>query len=187
MNDDINLVLAEAEEKMDKAVDHLNNELLTIRAGKASSHMLDGIMVEYYGSQTPLSHVANIAVPDARTITIQPWEKNIMGDIEKAILVANIGLTPMNNGELIRLSIPPLTEERRKELVKNVRAEGENARVSIRNARRDAIDAFKKLQKDGLSEDMAKDAEGEAQKLTDKFSGTIDKILGAKEEDIMTI
>ena len=148
---------------MQKAVDHLDEELLNIRAGKASVNVLNGVMVEYYGSQVPVSGAASVTVPDAKTILIQPWDKNLIRVIEKAILDSNIGLTPSNNGEQIRLTMPPLTEERRKELVKRARGEAETARVSLRNARRDAIEAFKKAQKEGMPEDEAKDGGERAQ------------------------
>ncbi len=172
---------------MEKSIEHLENQLLTVRAGKANTHVLDSVMVEYYGSPTPLAQVASVTVPDARTILIQPWEKNLMPVIEKAILVANLGFTPQNNGEHIRINVPALTEERRKDLVKQVRAEGEHARMSIRNARRDAIEAIKKLQKDGLPEDVAKDAEAEMQKITDSFGKKVDEVLEKKEKEIMTV
>ncbi len=187
MNEEIQFIHDIAREKMDKAAEHLDTELIRIRAGKANVHILDGILVDYYGNPTPLNQVSNISTPDARTIMIQPWEKNMMNPIEKALMNSNVGITPQNNGEVIRLGIPQLTEERRKELVKQVKNEGENARVSIRNSRRDANDEFKKMQKDGLSEDLAKDAEADIQKITDELSEKVDKIVQAKEEDIMTI
>ncbi|MBN1113003.1 MAG: ribosome recycling factor [Bacteroidales bacterium] len=187
MNEDIEFIFESTEELMNGSLDHLNKELLGIRAGKANPHMVDGVMVDYYGSMAPLSQVANISIPDARTIAIQPWEKGLIGAIEKAILVANIGITPMNNGEVIRLSVPPLTEERRRDFVKKVRGEGEHAKISIRNARKEAIDSFKKMQKDGLSEDLAKDAEARVQKITDGFNAKVEVILVRKEEEIMTI
>lgn len=173
--------------KMQKAVDHLEEELLAVRAGKASTNVLNGIMVEYYGSEMPVSQVASVTVPDAKTILVQPWEKGMIPAIEKAIIVSNIGLTPSNNGEHIRLNIPALTEERRKDLVKQVKAYAEAARVSLRSIRRDAVEAFKKAQKDGMPEDMAKDGENEVQKLTDKFSKKIDELVAVKEKDIMTV
>lgn len=172
---------------MQKALEHLDRELGKIRAGKANPKMLDGIMVEYYGSMTPLQQVASVNTPDPRTIAIQPWEKGMIGPIEKAIMNANLGLNPDNNGELVRINVPPLTEERRQSLVKQVKKEGEDARVSIRNARRDANDELKKLKKDGLPEDLEKDAEGQVQKLTDKFVKDVDDMLAAKEKDIMTV
>ena len=157
------------------------------RAGKASVNVLNGVMVEYYGSQVPVSGAASVTVPDAKTILIQPWDKNLIRVIEKAIIDSNIGLTPSNNGEQIRLSMPPLTEERRKELVKRARGEAETARVSLRNARRDAIENFKKAQKEGMPEDEAKDGGERAQKMLDKYSKKIDEILAAKEKEIMTV
>jgi len=187
MNEDVQLVYEMTRERMDKAIEHLDNELVRIRAGKANVHILDGIMVEYYGTPTPLNQVSNISTPDAKNIVIQPWEKNMIDKIEKAIQNSNVGITPMNNGEVIRLTIPQLTEERRRTLVKQVKNEGENARVSIRNSRRDANDEYKQMQKEGLSEDEAKQAEDNIQKLTDEYIEKIDKIVEAKEEDIMTI
>ena len=176
-----------AKAKMKKAVEHLENELSTVRAGKANPKVLDSVMVDYYGTPTPLNQVASVTVPDARTILIQPWEKKLLPVIEKAILVANLGFTPSNNGDQIRINVPALTEERRKELVKQVRGEGEHARVSIRNARRDGIEAIKKLVKDGLPEDVCKDFEELAQKSTDKCNKSVDEVLEAKEKEIMTV
>ncbi|MDR1666314.1 MAG: ribosome recycling factor [Bacteroidales bacterium] len=187
MNEDVQLYLDDAVEKMEKALKHLSSELAKLRAGKANPSMLDGIFIDYYGTQTPLHQVANINTPDARSIVIQPWEKKLIGAIEKAIFAANIGLTPGNNGETVRLNIPPLTEDRRKGLVKQVKNEGENARVSIRNARREAIEEFKKLEKNGLPEDEEKDAEELAQKMTDKYYKKVEEILAKKEEEIMTV
>ena len=184
---DSKTILADASARMQKAVDFLEDTLLNIRAGKASTNVLNGVFVDYYGSQTPVSGVASVTVPDAKTILIQPWDKNMIRTIEKAILDSNIGLTPSNNGETIRLSIPPLTEERRKELVKQSKGEVENARISLRNARRDAIEAFKKAQKEGMPEDEAKDGETQAQKLLDKFSKQLDEVLAKKEKEIMTV
>jgi ribosome recycling factor len=161
--------------------------MANIRAGKASPNVLNGVMVSYYGNQTPINQVASVAVPDARTITILPWDKKMIPVIEKAILDANIGLTPSNNGEHVRLTIPPLTEERRKQLVKQVRAEGEQARVGVRNARRDAIEVLRKEQKNGMPEDVVKDGEEKMQKSTDKFSKLIDEVLDAKEKEILTV
>jgi ribosome recycling factor len=185
--EEIEMVLDMARESMDAAMDHLRKELAKIRAGKAHPSMLDGIMVDYYGSQTPLNQVSNINTPDARTISIQPWEKAMLEMIEKAIMIANLGLNPQNNGELIMISVPPLTEERRKTLVKQTRAEGEHAKVSIRNARKDANDEIKKLKEDTISDDLAKDAEDRVQKLTDKYSSKVDEYLEIKEKDIMTV
>ena len=184
---DTRTILDTATHKMTKAVDFLEETLLNVRAGKASVNVLNGVMVDYYGSQTPVSGVASVTVPDAKTILIQPWDKNMIRTIEKAILDSNIGLTPSNNGEQIRLSIPPLTEERRKDLVKQVRGEAENARISLRNARRDAVDAFKKAVKEGMPEDESKDGETQSQKLLEKFSKQIDAILDKKEKEIMTV
>lgn len=187
MNDDSLLILEMAEEKMTKAIHHLEEALLGVRAGKASQHVLRGIMVEYYGAATPIEQVSSVTVPDAKTILIQPWDRNMIGPIEKAILVSNIGLTPSNNGEHIRLTIPALTEERRKELVKQVRSFAETGKVSLRNARRDAVDAFKKAQKDGMPEDVAKDGENDAQKLIDRYTKKLDELVAAKEKEIMTV
>jgi len=187
MNDDVELVHEITRERMDKAIEHLDNELVRIRAGKANVHILDGVMVKYYGTPTPLNQVSNISTPDAKTILVQPWEKGMIDPIEKAIQSSNVGITPVNNGEVIRLTIPQLTEDRRRNLVKQVKNEGENARVSIRNSRRDANDEYKQMQKEGLSEDEAKQAEDSIQKLTDEYTEKIDKIVEAKEQDIMTI
>ena len=184
---DTKTILDGATQKMSKAVDFLEETLLNVRAGKASVNVLNGVLVDYYGSQTPVSGVASVTVPDAKTILIQPWDKNMIRLIEKAILDSNIGLTPSNNGEHIRLSIPPLTEDRRKELVKRVRGEGENARVSLRNTRRDAVEAFKKAQKEGMPEDESKDGEAQSQKLLEKFSKQIDAVIEKKEKEIMTV
>jgi ribosome recycling factor len=165
----------------------LEAELVKIRAGKANPQMLDGIMVDYYGSATPINQVGNISVLDARTLSIQPWEKNMLQPIERGIIAANIGINPQNDGNNIRLFLPPLTEERRRELVKRCLGEGENTKVSIRNIRRDAIEGIKKLQKSGLSEDAAKDAETDAQELTNKYIALVDKHLASKEKEIMSI
>ena len=184
---DINTILSDTSSTMTKAINHLESELTKIRAGKANPSMLDGIMVDYYGSPTALNQVANISILDARTISIQPWEKSMLQPIERGIMAANIGITPQNDGTNIRLFLPPLTEERRKELVKKCNGEGENAKVSVRNIRRDAIEQVKKLQKDGLSEDAGKDAEKEIQDVTDKFIALVDKHLAAKEKEIMAV
>lgn len=183
----VNEVYSEAQDGMKKALQHLESELLKIRAGKASPNLLDGIMAEYYGNPTPINQVANVMVADSRTVTVQPWEKNMIGPIERAIMMANIGLTPQNDGELIRLFMPPVTEERRKELVKRAFAEGENAKVSARNVRRDAIEELKKMQKDGLSEDDQKSGEKHIQEMTDSTSEKIDAHCKEKEMEIMTI
>ena len=184
---DTKTILNDATVRMQKAVDFLEESLANIRAGKASVNVLNGVFVDYYGSQTPVSGVASVTVPDAKTILIQPWDKNMIRLIEKAIIDSNIGLTPSNNGESIRLSMPPLTEERRKELVKQSKAEAENARVSLRNARRDAVEAFKKAVKEGMPEDEGKDGENQAQKLLEKFNKAIDAAFEKKEREIMTV
>lgn len=180
-------ILNDAEESMQAAVLFLDDALAHIRAGKASARILDAIRIDYYGSLSPLANVATITTPDARTITIQPWEKKLIGDIERAIINSNIGLAPSNNGEVIRLTIPPLTEERRQQLAKQCKGEAENAKVSIRNARRDAIETLKKQVKDGMPEDAEKDAENEAQKLHDKYIKQIDEVYAKKEKEIMTV
>ncbi|MDQ1770095.1 ribosome recycling factor [Labilibaculum sp. A4] len=187
MNEEVQMYLDDTQERMEAAVDHLEKELVKIRAGRANPSMLNGVMVDYYGSLTPLAQVANLSVPDPRTIAIQPWEKPMIVQIEKAIMNSNLGFNPDNNGELIRIHIPPLTEERRNDLVKQAKAECEHAKVSVRNARRDTNVELKKLVKDGLSEDIEKDAEAFVQKLTDTFSKKIDDLLVEKEKDIMTI
>jgi len=180
-------ILNEAEESMQAAVLFLDDALAHIRAGKASPRILDAIRIDYYGTMSPLSNVATITTPDARTISIQPWEKKIIGDIERAIINSNIGLAPNNNGETIRLILPPLTEERRQQLAKQCKGEAENAKVSIRNARRDAIETLKKQVKEGMPEDAEKDAEEEAQKLHDKYIRQIDEVYAKKEKEIMTV
>jgi len=187
MNEELELYLEDAKERMDAAIQHLDKVLSKIRAGRANPAMFEDKLVEYYGSPTPLKRVANISVPDARTIRIQPFEKSLLHAIEKAIMAANLGFNPSNNGEVVIINVPPLTEERRKELVKQAKHEGEIARVSIRNTRRETIEEIKKLQKNGLAEDLAKDAEEEVQKLIDSFSEKIDKLLANKEKDILTI
>ena len=185
--DDIKSIQSHAEDQMKKAIDHLEVELVKIRAGKANPQMVDGITVDYYGSPMPLNQVSNISVMDARTLSIQPWEKNMLQPIEKAIIAANIGIHPQNDGNIIRLFLPPLTEERRKDLVRKCHGEGEHSKVAIRNIRRDAIEHIKKLQKNGLSEDATKDAEANVQGLTDKFITTVDKHLSLKEKEIMVV
>jgi len=187
MSEALSLILDELTENMQKGIQHLEAELVKIRAGKANPSMLDGITVEYYGAPTAISQVANITVLDARTISIQPWEKNMLQAIERSIMAANIGITPQNDGVQIRLFMPPLTEERRKELVKKAGGEGEHSKVAIRNIRRDAIEQVKKLQKDGLSEDAAKDAEKNIQETTDKFIALVDKHLALKEKEMMQV
>ena len=176
-----------AEEKMEMAVEFLDEALAHIRAGKANPKILDSVRVSYYGSMAPISNVANVSVPDARTIVIQPWEKAMFKEIEKAIINSEIGITPENNGEVIRLNIPPLTEERRKQLVKQSKAEAEQAKISVRNARRDAIDGLKKAIKKGMPEDVEKDADAAVQKLHDKFLKRIDDLFAAKEKEILTV
>jgi ribosome recycling factor len=184
---DVKVFLKAAEDKMDGAVRFLDESLAHIRAGKANPRILDGVHVEYYGNHVPISGVATVTTPDAKTITIQPWEKAMIPVIEKAIMASEVGITPVNNGEMIRLGIPPLTEERRKQLVKQSKQEVEDAKVSIRNARRDAIEHIKKAVKDGVPEDVAKDSENEAQKLHDKFIKKVDEMMAAKEKEIMTV
>jgi ribosome recycling factor len=172
---------------MKKAIGHLEAELIKIRAGKANPQIIDGIMVDYYGSHMPIQQVSNVSVTDARTLSIQPWEKNMLQPIEKAIIAANIVITPQSDGNLIRLFLPPLTEERRKELVKKCNHEGENSKIAIRNIRRDAIEHIKKLQKSGLSEDAAKDAEDDVQNVTGKYISAVEKHLATKEKEIMAV
>lgn len=185
--EDLDFYIEHAQELMDKTIMHTNAELAKIRAGKANPNMLEGLSVDYYGNPTPVSQVATVNTPDARTITIKPWEKNIISEIERAIINSDLGLNPQNDGELIRINIPPLTEERRKILVKQAKAEAENGKISLRNIRKDTNDAFKKLQKEGASEDAVKGAEDEVQKITDIHVKKIDEIFVKKEEDIMTI
>lgn len=187
MNEEVDFILDHCTEKMSGAIEHLDKELAAIRAGKASPRMLDTLTVDYYGSVTPLTQVANISTPDAKTIAIQPWEKSMIPEIEKAIINSNLGLNPDNNGELIRLNIPPLTEDRRRALTKDVSRVGENAKVSLRSARKEANDSLKKLLKEGLSEDLEKDAEANVQELTNKYAKQVDEMLKVKEEEIMTV
>jgi len=184
---EIKPVLKKAEENMESTILFLDETLAHIRAGKANIRILDGVKVDYYGSHVPISNVATITTPDAKTITVQPWEKGMIPVVEKAILNSDVGITPMNNGEVIRLSIPPLTEERRKQLAKQSKNEGEEAKISVRNARREAIEKFKKMVKEGLPEDVEKDAEAEAQKLHDKYIKKIDLMIAEKEKEIMTV
>ena len=184
---DVKETLGKAEEKMQEAVMYLEEALAHIRAGKANVKILDGIRVDSYGSMVPLNQVAAVNTPDARTIAIKPWDKSMFRPIEKAIMDSNVGITPENNGEIIRLGIPPLTEERRKQLAKQCGKEGEQAKVSIRNTRREIIEKLKKGIKDGLSEDLEKDAEGDMQKMHDKFIKKVDELLAAKEKEIMTV
>jgi ribosome recycling factor len=185
--EEIEFILDSTKESMAGSIAHLEKEFLNIRAGKATPQMLGGVFVDYYGSQTPLSQVANINVPDARTITITPWEKNMLHPIEKAIMIANLGFNPMNNGDTIIINVPALTEERRRDLVKQAKAEAEDAKIGIRNARKDANTEIKKLEKDGTSEDVCKTAEEDVQKLTDSFIKKIEEHLVIKEAEIMKV
>ncbi len=185
--EEIDFILDSTKESMEGSIAHLEKEFLNIRAGKASPAMLGGVKVDYYGSATPLSQVANINVPDARTITVQPWEKSMLQPIEKAITIANLGFNPMNNGENIIISVPALTEERRRDLVKQAKSEAEDAKIGVRNARKDANNDIKKLEKDGVSEDACKSAEEDVQKLTDSYIKKIDELLAHKEAEIMKV
>lgn len=187
MSEELEMVLEDAQDTMKKAINHLEAELIKIRAGKANPQMLDGLTIDYYGSPTPMNQVANVSVMDARTLTIQPWEKNMLQPIERAIINGNLGVTPQNDGNIIRIFMPPLTEERRRELVKRANGEGEHSRVAIRNIRRDGIEHIKRLQKEGLSEDIAKDAEKNIQEMTDKYISLVEKHLGSKEKEIMAV
>jgi ribosome recycling factor len=185
--EEIEFILDEAKESMNGSIAHLEKEFLNIRAGKASPQMLGSVFVDYYGSQTPLSQVANLNVPDARTITVQPFEKSMLHPIEKAIMIANIGFNPMNNGDVIIIAVPPLTEERRRDLAKQAKTEAEDAKIGIRNCRKDANTDIKKLEKDGVSEDACKSAEDDIQNLTNAFIKKIDELLVAKEAEIMKV
>ncbi|MBL0133348.1 MAG: ribosome recycling factor [Chitinophagaceae bacterium] len=187
MSEELNSIKAHTLDLMEKAINHLEVELVKVRAGKATPGMLDGLVVDYYGNPTPISQVGNISVADARTLTIQPWEKNMLQPIERSIIAANIGVTPQNDGNMIRLFLPPVTEERRRELVKKALGEGEHSKVAVRNIRRDSMESVKKLQKNGLSEDICKDTEKEIQDTTDRYISLIDKHLAAKEKEIMTV
>lgn len=187
MEEEVQLILEDAKERMNAPISHLKSELAKLRAGKASPAMLENVLIDYYGSMTPLSQVANINTPDGRTLVIQPWEKGMINPIEKGILQANLGLNPANDGNILRIAIPPLTEERRKDLVKQVKNEGENAKVSIRSIRKDANDELKRLKKEGVAEDQIKDAEGSVQKTTDSYITKIDELVQLKENDIMTV
>jgi ribosome recycling factor len=184
MNEEVNFILDAAKESMDQAISHLQKEFVKIRAGKANPSMLSGVMVNYYGSQTPLNQVSNINTPDARTISVQPWEKNLLSEIETALMNANLGFNPMNNGDLIIINVPPLTEERRKQLVKQAKSEAEDAKVSVRNARQDANKELRDLD---ISEDMNKNAEVDVQELTDDYTKKIESLLDAKEAEIMKV
>ncbi|MBI1221089.1 MAG: ribosome recycling factor [Bacteroidetes bacterium] len=187
MTDEINEVLNQTRSAMDKAIGHLGSELSKIRAGKANPSMLDGIYVDYYGAPTPLNQAANVNSPDPRTLVIQAWDKSLIPEIEKAILESNLGLNPQNDGEVIRLNIPPLTEERRKILVKTAKSEAENSKIAIRSIRKESNEKIKKLQKDGLAEDLAKDAEASVQQITDQHIVRVDEVSAAKEKEIMTV
>jgi ribosome recycling factor len=187
MNEDVDLILEETKDRMQHALEHLEHELARLRAGRSNPALLDGITVDYYGVNSPLAQVSNINTPDPKTILIQPWEKSMLGIIEKAIMAANIGLMPVNNGEVIRINIPPLTEERRHQLVKQVRNEGETAKISVRNARKWANDELKQLLKDGLPEDLEKEAVENVQELTTSYSEKVDKVMAMKEKDVMTV
>lgn len=187
MIEELNLVYDELQSSNSKTFEHLESELSKIRAGKASPSMLQGVMVDYYDVPTPIQQVANIATMDARTLTVQPWEKSLLNDIARGIMQANLGLNPQNNGEQLIISVPPLTEERRRDLVKRAKMECENSKVGIRNHRKDAIDMIKDLKKDGLSEDLEKDAENEIQNITNTFVKQIDDLLAIKEKAIMTV
>ncbi|MCF8319733.1 MAG: ribosome recycling factor [Flavobacterium sp.] len=187
MTEEIEFILESTEESMQGSIAHLEKEFLNIRAGKASPAMLGSVFVDYYGAATPLSQVSKISVPDARTITLQPFEKNMLQAIEKAIMIANIGFNPMNNGDVIIISVPPLTEERRRELAKQAKAEAEDAKIGVRNVRKDSNNEIKKLEKDGTSEDICKSAEDEVQNLTNNFIKKIDELLAEKEAEIMKV
>ena len=187
MTEEIDFILDSTEESMSGSIAHLEKEFLNIRAGKASPAMLGTVFVDYYGSATPLSQVANINVPDARTITIQPWEKAMLHPIEKAIMIANLGFNPMNNGDNIIINVPALTEERRRDLAKQAKVEAEDAKVGIRNARKDANNEIKKLEKEGTSEDICKSAEDEVQNLTNSYIKKVDEVLALKEAEIMKV
>lgn len=185
--EELNLYIDTAKEGMDGALQHLEKELSKVRAGKANPGMLDSVKVEYYGVMSPLSQIANVSAPDAKTIFIQPWDKSAIPAIEKAILAANLGFNPQNNGEVIRILVPPLTEERRKQLVKQVKSLGETAKIAIRNTRRDTIEEIKKLKKEGLSEDLAKDGEEKVHKMHEDYIKKVDTIIAAKEKEILTV
>ena len=187
MNEEIELAKSEFKSSNEKAIGHLDNELMKLRVGKAMPNMLHSVMVDYYGVPTPITQVANIASLDARTLTVQPWEKSMLGEIAKGIINSNLGLAPQDNGEMLIINVPPLTEERRRDLVKKAKSEGENAKIVVRNNRKDAMDFVKDLKNDGLSEDLAKDAENEMQTITNQYVAKIDELVERKEKDIMTI
>jgi ribosome recycling factor len=185
--EEIKTILDDTKAAMDRSIEHTESDFAKIRAGKAMPNMLDGIMVDYYGAPTPLAQAANVTTPDARTLVIQPWDKSLIGAIEKAITDSNLGLNPQNDGVVVRIIVPPLTEERRKALVKNVKNDAEQAKVTIRNIRKDSNERIKKSQKDGLAEDLAKDGEAKVQVLTDQYIKKIDELMVAKEKEIMTV
>lgn len=187
MTEELNMIYDELKSSNNKSLAHLENELVKIRAGKATPSMLNSVMVDYYGNPTPIQQVANVGTMDARTITVQPWEKSLLNEIAKGIINANLGFAPQNNGESLIISVPPLTEERRRDLVKKAKAEGEHAKVGVRNNRKDALDMVKELKADGLSEDLAKDAENQVQTITDSYIKKVDEQIELKEKDIMTI
>lgn len=187
MEDEIEFLIDATRERMEGALRHFEKELTRIRAGRANPMMLDAVRVEYYGTMTPLSQMSNINTPDARTLSVQPWEKKMISEIERAIMNANLGFNPQNNGEVIIINIPALTEDRRKDLIKKAKAEAEEARIAIRNARKDANDEVKKMENNGLSEDQAKDLVSEIQEMTNKFVADVEKLVEKKEKDIMTI
>src|SRR5574344_795924 len=182
-----NEIVTAADKKMQESVTFLEEDLKTYRVGKANPAILNNVLASYYGTMTPVPQMASVTTPDAKTMLIQPWDKKMIPMIEKAIMVANIGFTPSNNGEHVRINVPPLTEDRRKDLVKRVKAEGENAKISVRNARRDGVDLLKKYQKDGLPEDVAKDGESILQKETDNYNKKIEEALAVKEKEILTV
>ena len=185
--EDVRQIIAEAKSHMDKAMEHLDHELAKLRTGKASTNILQDLMVDYYGSPTPIAQIANIQVSDARTVVVQPWERNMLGPIERVIINSNIGITPANDGEIMRLSIPPLTEERRKDLVKKAKHAGEESKVGVRNSRHKGLDQIKKAVKDGLPEDLGKRTENDLQELVNKYVKHIDDVVAAKEKEIMTV
>ncbi|MEI6312431.1 MAG: ribosome recycling factor [Bacteroidota bacterium] len=187
MSEELNKCINDTKAHMDKSIEHLKNELVKVRAGKANPGILEGVMAEAYGAMTPVNQLGNVSTPDGKTIMIQPWDKSLLQAIEKGIMASNIGLNPQNDGEIIRMFLPPLTEERRKDLVKQVKAYAEQAKVSVRNIRRDANESVKKLQKDGLAEDLAKGGEEKIQKMTNDYIAGIDKIVEVKEKEIMTV
>ncbi len=187
MTEELNMIYEDFKTANKKSLDHMENELVKIRAGKATPSMLSSVSVDYYGTQTPLAQVANITTMDARTLTVQPWEKTMLNEIAKGIINANLGFAPQNNGEQLIISVPPLTEERRRDLVKRAKSEAENAKVAVRNNRKDAMDMLKELKNDGLAEDIVKDAENEIQQITNNYTKRADDLLEAKEKEIMTI